>query len=171
MTNGAARAERLAPLLRLHAEVDERAAELAATHGARLQCKRGCSACCVDDLSVFAVEAERIRAHHPELLALATPHPEGACAFLGADGACRIYADRPYVCRTQGLPLRWIDEEREAELRDVCPLNEPGEPALEALPESACWTLGETEAALAELQRAFGAAGERVALRALFEQR
>jgi Fe-S-cluster containining protein len=159
----------LAQLLRLHAAVDARAAELAALHGARLQCKRGCSACCVDGITVFAVEAERIRANNKELLARAAPHPAGACAFLDADGACRIYADRPYVCRTQGLPLRWLDGEREAELRDICPLNEPGEP-IEQLPESACWTLGETEARLAELQRAFGREGERVALRALFER-
>jgi hypothetical protein len=183
--------------------VDARAGEIAALHGARLQCKRGCSGCCVDDLTVFAVEAERIRMHHAQLLGVGAPHPEGACAFLDADGACRIYADRPYVCRTQGLPLRWIDTEREAELRDVCPLNEPGErgrrqrfsnsarsatrsrppsglgcplnepgdPALEALPEGACFTLGEVEARLAELQREFGAPGERVALRALFENR
>ncbi len=171
MSAGAARADRLAPLLRLHAAVDARAGEIAALHGARLQCKRGCSGCCVDDVTVFAVEAERIRMHHAQLLSVGAPHPEGACAFLDADGACRIYADRPYVCRTQGLPLRWIDAEREVELRDVCPLNEPGEPALEALAEGACFTLGEAEAGLAELQREFGAPGERVALRALFENR
>jgi hypothetical protein len=74
------------------------------------------------------------------------------------------------VCRTQGLPLRWLDEEREAELRDICALNEAGEP-LEQLPADACWTLGETEGELAQLQRAFGREGERVALRALFEPR
>ena len=34
--------------------------------------------------------------------------PEGACAFLDGEGGCRVYPDRPYVCRTQGLPLRWI---------------------------------------------------------------
>jgi uncharacterized protein len=159
----------LAQLFRLHAAVDVRAAELAALHGARLQCKRGCSACCVDGISVFTVEAERIRANHGELLARGTPHAAGACAFLDGEGACRVYADRPYVCRTQGLPLRWIDEERAVELRDICPLNESGEP-LERLPESSCWTLGETEARLAELRRGFGAEGERVALRALFER-
>jgi len=163
------RAEALAQLVRLHAAVDARAADLAALHGARLQCKRGCSACCVDGIRVFAVEAERIRANNENLLAHGAPHAAGGCAFLDADGACRVYADRPYVCRTQGLPLRWIDEERGAELRDICPLNESGEP-IERLPESSCWTLGETEARLAELQRAFGAEGERVALRALFER-
>jgi Fe-S-cluster containining protein len=163
------RAEALAALTRLHAEIDGHAAALAAQHGARLHCRRGCSACCVDGISVFAVEAERIRAHHAELLTSGEPHAAGACAFLAADGACRVYADRPYVCRTQGLPLRWIDEERAAELRDICPLNEAGE-ALETLPEGACWTLGATEARLAELQCAFGQPGERVALRALFER-
>jgi Fe-S-cluster containining protein len=119
---------------------------------------------------VFEVEAERIRTRHAGLLATGEPHARGACALLDAEGACRVYADRPYVCRTQGLPLRWIDEGRGVELRDICPLNEPGEP-LETLSESACWTLGETEARLAELQRDFGRAGQRVALRALFERR
>lgn len=164
------RAEALAALARLHARIDARAAELAALHGARLQCKRGCSGCCVDGITVFAIEAERIRARNEQLLASAEPHAPGACAFLDAAGACRIYADRPYVCRTQGLPLRWIDDDRQAELRDICPLNEPGGPALEELPEDACWTLGAAEAQLAALQRAFGRAGERVALRALFER-
>ena len=163
------RAEALAQLLRLHAEVDARAAELAAVHGARLHCRRGCSACCVDGISVFAIEADRIRARNKTLLGRGAPHAAGACAFLDGEGACRVYADRPYVCRTQGLPLRWIDEERQAELRDICPLNEAGAP-LEQLPESSCWTLGETDARLAELQRGFGAEGERVALRALFER-
>ncbi len=160
----------IAALLRLHTEVDARARELAVHHAARLQCKRGCSGCCVDGITVFAIEAERIRANNKELIARGTPHPTGACAFLDAEGACRVYADRPYVCRTQGLPLRWLDEERGAELRDICPLNETSEP-IEALTEDSCWTLGPMEARLAELQRASGRDRERVALRELFRPR
>lgn len=157
----------IAALLRLHAEVDARARELAARNAARLQCKRGCSGCCVDGITVFAIEADRIRANNKELLEEGAPHAPGACAFLDAEGACRVYADRPYVCRTQGLPLRWRGDERGAELRDICPLNETSEP-IESLPESACWTLGPFEAQLAELQRASGEPGHRIALRALF---
>lgn len=157
----------LAALLRLHAEVDARARELAARNAARLQCKRGCSGCCVDGITVFAIEAERIRTNNKELLEEGAPHAPGACAFLDAVGACRIYADRPYVCRTQGLPLRWLDEERSAELRDICPLNETSEP-IESLTEDSCWTLGPVEARLAELQSASGEPGNRIALRALF---
>jgi len=159
-------------LERLHREVDAGAGALAARHRERLRCGRGCHACCVDGLTVFEVEAERIRAHHPELLRSGRPHAPGGCAFLGDAGECRVYADRPYVCRTQGLPLRWLDEDAPGEVverRDICPLNEAGEP-VEALPESACWTLGPIEDRLRRLQEAAdGGTGRRVALRALFE--
>ncbi|HEX8170454.1 MAG TPA: YkgJ family cysteine cluster protein [Thermoanaerobaculia bacterium] len=149
----------------LHAEVDDAAAALAAEHAARLACKRGCSACCIDGITVFEVEAERIRRNHADLLATAAPHPPGACAFLGSEGECRIYASRPYVCRTQGLPLRWLDEEAETEYRDICTLNEV---ALEELEAESCWTIGEYESRLAELQvRTYGRM-DRVALRDLF---
>jgi Fe-S-cluster containining protein len=162
----------LARLEALHAEIDDAVRPLVALHGARLRCRLGCTRCCVDDLTIFEVEADRIRARAASVLDEA-PRPAGACAFLGDDGACRIYAHRPYVCRTQGLPLRWFDsDERGAtlELRDICALNEPGEPALEALPESCCWLLGPHEARLHELARGWDG-GERVALRDLFARR
>lgn len=150
--------------------MDAQAGALHARHAARLQCRRGCAGCCVDELTVFEVEAERIRARAPEVLREA-PHPPGACAFLDAAGACRIYAHRPYVCRTQGLPLRWVDFEAPAgpvERRDVCPLNEAG-PPLETLAPADCWELGPTEARLAALQaERDGGALRRVRLRDLF---
>jgi len=122
---------------------------------------------------VFAVEAERIRREHPDLLREGSPHPAGACAFLDDEGACRVYRARPYVCRTQGLPLRWIAETPAgdvAEHRDICPLNTEG-PPIETLPEDACWTLGPYEGRLAEIQRRFGDGRmERVPLRSLFDR-
>jgi Fe-S-cluster containining protein len=163
-----------ARLRALHDEIDREAASLAARHRARLHCRRGCNACCVDGLSVFEVEAERIRSRHPVLLHEGTPHPPGACAFLGDAGECRVYAERPYVCRTQGLPLRWVEEDasgERVERRDICPLNAEGEP-LEALAEADCWTLGRFEQRLRRIQEALdGGAGRRVALRALFRRR
>lgn len=145
----------LSQLAELHAAVDAEVAELSALHAERLQCGRGCAGCCLDDLSVFAVEAERIRAEAGELLRSGEPHPPGACAFLDGEGACRVYAARPYVCRSQGLPLRWL-EEREGqvvELRDICSLNEPeGQPPLEELAPESCWPIGPVEARLRELQ-------------------
>jgi len=155
----------------LYEDVDRLAAQVAAGHDSRLKCCRGCSQCCVDDLTVFEIEAEHIRAAQQAVLVRQSPHPMGACAFLDAEGACRIYADRPYVCRTQGLPLRWIDEDDRGdfvELRDICPLNEEG-PPIEELDEDACWTIGPTEERLARLQYQFGEGRmTRVPLRSLF---
>lgn len=157
----------------LHERIDIRARELALHHAQRLRCGRGCDSCCVDDLTVFPIEAERIRTSHEALLRDGTPHPPGACAFLGSEGECRIYADRPYVCRTQGLPLRWFSEDGAGEiceLRDICPLNAEG-PAPDALPEEACWLIGPVELELANLQAKTRDPHEnRIALRALFDR-
>jgi len=155
---------------RLHGVVDELATPLVKTHAARLRCQPGCTGCCADGLSVFAIEAAVVARHYPELLAGAEPHADGACAFLDDRGACRIYEHRPYVCRTQGLPLRWLerDDEGPVEARDICPLNLDG-PALEELGADECWTVGPFEQRLGERQHAVdGGKGERIALRSLF---
>ncbi len=155
----------------IHEDVDARVRELTREHAERLVCARGCFGCCVDDLTVFEVEAEKIRRRYPGLLADADPHPAGRCAFLGAEGECRVYEARPYVCRTQGLPLRWIDEEEMAEYRDICELNEGG-PPIEELAETSCWTIGAAEERLRELQSGIdGGELRRVTLRSLFMRR
>jgi Fe-S-cluster containining protein len=149
----------------LHAEIDARAAELARHHAALLQCRRGCFGCCVDGITVFEVEADKIRSGAAALLATGTPHAAGQCAFLGAEGECRIYHLRPYVCRTQGLPLRWLDHDAEVEYRDICGLNEAI--PVEELEPDECWTIGEMEEKLARMNGERG----RVGLRDLFIQR
>ncbi len=159
-------------LVALHEEVDRETRALAVVHADRLQCRRGCHACCVDELTVTQIEAERIRRAHPELLATGTPNPVGACAFLDVEGACRIYAERPLVCRSQGLPLRIFFEDEEEQIeerRDICPLNLAGGPPLESLPEDACWLVGPHELRLTHLdERAGGSDEARVRLRDLF---
>lgn len=116
---------------------------------------------------MFAIEAEEIALHHADVLA-EEPGPPGGCAFLDAEKRCRVYEHRPYVCRTQGLPLRWLEEDEATdevfEARDICPLNAEGTP-LEELPPEACWSIGPFEEKLAAAQND----GERVALRSLFD--
>jgi hypothetical protein len=157
-------------LHQLHEEVTDEAATLARRHADRLQCGRGCHGCCSDGITVFEIEAERIRQARGDLLADATPHAEDGCAFLDPEGACRIYEDRPYVCRTQGLPLRWLDEQpdRSVELRDICPLNELPDAPLEGLAGDECWEIGPYEGRLAQLQIEFGGAPTRISLRSLW---
>ncbi|MFO0737844.1 MAG: YkgJ family cysteine cluster protein [Labilithrix sp.] len=159
---------------RFHAAVEEAAAPVARANAARLHCRPGCADCCVDGLTVFAIEAAEIVAHHPSVLE-EEPHPPGGCAFLDGAKRCRIYEHRPYVCRTQGLPLRWLEEDEETdevyEARDICPLNaspaaEPLTP-LEELPPEECWSIGPFEERLAREQND----GARVALRSLFDAR
>ncbi|MDG1483950.1 MAG: YkgJ family cysteine cluster protein [Myxococcota bacterium] len=156
----------------LHQSIDARASALSRLHADRLQCRRGCSGCCTDELTVWEVEAAMITTRHADVLKEA-PHPAGACAFLDADGGCRVYADRPYVCRTQGLPLRWIERQladdgvmEVLEYRDICTLNDV-DPPIEILDPEVFWTIGPIEEALADLQDLHGAP-ERVALRSLF---
>ncbi len=164
----------LAELERLRTEVDRLAAALSDQHRARLQCRAGCAQCCIDDLSVHEVEAEAIRRAHPRLLSEGTPHTDGACAFLDSELRCRIYEERPYICRSQGLPLRWFasgegdDDASVQELRDICPLNLEGE-SLEFLPDEACWLLGPFESRLAQIADHFdGGHRRRIHLRELF---
>ena len=159
----------LAALGALHALVDAAAGALFTHHAERTVCRRGCSACCVDNLTVFEVEAERIRRAHPELEQM-TPHAPGACALLDEDGACRVYEARPYVCRTQGLPLATFEEDEQGEVRErrsICELNLEGEP-LDNLELEECWIIGPTEIELQNLQARYSGGGqERVALRDL----
>jgi Fe-S-cluster containining protein len=166
------RQEALQKLHDLRQEIDEPASQLAALHRQRLQCRRGCSDCCLDGLTVFEIEAEAIRENHSRLLAEGTPHPTGGCAFLDAEGGCRIYADRPYVCRTQGLPLRWFSESQETEelleQRDICHLNVEGGPPLDHLDDQELWLIGPFELRLSQLQQRYRSNQKRVALRDLF---
>lgn len=166
--------EAVASLRDLHDEIDAAAKALAKTHARRMQCRRGCSACCLDDLTVTQVEAERVRRAHSQLLRDGQPHPPGACAFLDGAGACRIYDDRPYVCRSQGLPLRVVFENEAGEIeerRDICPLNLDGGPALDLLDEDDCWLVGPFELRLGQIDEKFGGAERgRVALRTLFDR-
>ena len=164
----------LLPIIeKYHQDVDSALNPLNWEHEKQLQCKQGCNDCCQDELTVFEVEAVVIQAHYGELLETGSPHAVGKCAFLGPAGGCRIYEHRPYVCRSQGLPLRWIDEDEEGELaeyRDICPKND--EPNfLETLPVESCWTLGPAEEALQQVQvenQEPGTEPKRVILRELF---
>jgi len=164
------RADLLEGLRDLHAQVDRRAGEVLAALNRPVRCGPGCSSCCQDELTVFEIEALRILAENAAMLETSAPGSPGQCAMLDEAGDCRIYQARPYVCRTQGLPLRWLEETDDGwrEYRDICPLNEQGLNVTKLSP-AACYTLGPVEEALRTLQKALaGGALARVKLRDLF---
>ncbi len=118
-----------AALERLHTEVDgdfdRTTAALTIASGRSIGCRPGCCACCQDGLSVFEVEAERIRRWVGERamagMPAPTPHPAGRCAFLDADGKCQVFVVRPYVCRSQGAILGWSEDDRPDPAADDAP--------------------------------------------------
>ncbi|MFN3341119.1 MAG: YkgJ family cysteine cluster protein [Flavobacteriales bacterium] len=143
---------------------------LETAHASKMQCKKGCHACCIDDLVVFGVEAANIIKHYSALVQNEKPHPKGKCAFLNKEGACRIYNVRPFVCRTQGLPLKIINQKGN-ELRDVCPLNLEGV-NLNKIPEKQLLHTNPYEEFLARLQLAVDKGQmERIKLRSLFGEK
>ena len=165
------REEPVQDLERFYERIDREVNSICGKDPDRFHCRSGCHDCCIDGLSVFEIEARNIALRYRKLLLHGKPHPQGACAFLDESGECRIYDHRPYVCRTQGLPLRWIEElpdGRIVEMRDICPLNEKGR-RIETLEREACWSIGPFEEELAEMQIASDRRTEnRVLLRALF---
>lgn len=162
--------ESLATLQKFYAALQPDTDRLENIHRGKLQCKKGCSACCEDNLEVFGIEAENIRITQKEFLEKEKAHPKGKCAFLDQEGACRIYASRPYVCRTQGLPLRILNEKGK-EIRDVCPLNLTDR-KLEQIPEEQLLHTSAYEDFLARLQMAVDKGKmERIKLRDLFNEK
>ena len=109
----------------LRQEIAGRAGGLETTYGEYLTCKPGCHQCCVN-LSVFPVEFYTIL----EDLRQAAPlvdlklDAQARCAFL-MQGLCGIYASRPMICRTHGLPVAFLNMDSEEPEMSVsfCPLN------------------------------------------------
>ncbi|MHB8223243.1 MAG: YkgJ family cysteine cluster protein [Desulfurivibrionaceae bacterium] len=123
----------------LLAALDTEIARIGEMHGATLSCGPGCASCCLA-FSVLPIEAACLR-EAIDALPIASQEQlnrnlaEGdeRCPLL-IDDLCSVYAARPVICRTQGLPLAYVDEEREAIEISACPLNFPDEYAF--APES-----------------------------------
>jgi hypothetical protein len=135
-------------LERFYHILDKHTAALNQYHKDRLKCKKGCSACCVSGITVFSIEADYIKSKVEKNKIIYNDNAS-QCSYLDGQGACQIYEHRPYVCRTQGLPLRWVDND--IEYRDICPLNEEGEPITKLDPNTCINTLA-FEQVLASLQ-------------------
>ena len=110
--------------------LDAETARIGALHTAALSCGPGCASCC-QAFSVLAIEAACIReaidalpAASREHLARTLAENPDRCPLL-IDGLCSVYTTRPVICRTQGLPLAYVDEERQTIEVSACGLNFP----------------------------------------------
>ncbi len=142
--------------------VDKLTASLSSQYARHLVCRSGCSGCCHHHLSVFAVEADAVRQavdalpeplrqrlaqQAYEMLEQEARGEPVACPML-VDDRCSIYAARPLICRTQGLPLLLEADDGEAEV-DFCPLNFTAPDAVADLDEAHLVPLDELNLKLA----------------------
>ncbi|SHO42571.1 Putative zinc-or iron-chelating domain-containing protein [Desulfopila aestuarii DSM 18488] len=105
----------------LVAEIDELARELATTRFPNvLQCRPGCDECCMC-FSVLPLEAA-ILAEAMKDVQLPKHGNTEKCVLLSG-GLCQVYTARPIICRTQGLPLGYVDEFAGTIEVSACPLN------------------------------------------------
>lgn len=137
--------------------VDALCRRIEATYGRHLACRKGCDSCC-RHLRLFPVEgvalARALAGQDPGLVARIRERarkatPDGPCPLL-EEGACLLYAARPMICRTHGLPL--IFSEGEGRRVDFCPQNFQG---LSSLPASAVVDLDLLNATLATINELF----------------
>ncbi|MEZ4312204.1 MAG: YkgJ family cysteine cluster protein [Polyangiaceae bacterium] len=123
----------LSHLRELDAKIDAFTARVATRYPGELACTAGCSDCCRLELTVTAVEAYRIASAVASLdpaarEVLAARAVDGApCVALGDDDRCAIYEVRPLVCRSHGVPLRFVEPDepgrRSLPVIDACEKN------------------------------------------------
>jgi Fe-S-cluster containining protein len=103
--------------------IDKQVSALEKKHGKHMICRKGCDMCCMD-YSIFPVEFYSVLADLKTrnfAMAKNEPATAGSCVFL-VNHTCTIYAERPVICRTHGLPLLFANDDGEFEL-SVCELN------------------------------------------------
>lgn len=105
----------------LVAELDLEISRLQQRLQSFIVCGPGCSSCC-RKFSVLSLEAALMTGSAGSSADLSGTGQ--FCGFL-ADNRCSIYPRRPIICRTQGLPIGYLDEAHEHIEVSACPLNFP----------------------------------------------
>lgn len=107
--------------------VDAKVEQLSKLHAGNMKCGKGCDLCCMD-FSVFPVEfyhiKEQMQRTNPAWLqkVVGAPADSKRCVLLD-DHACSIYPFRPYICRTHGFPLVYMNETGDEMELSFCDLN------------------------------------------------
>ncbi|HTP64255.1 MAG TPA: YkgJ family cysteine cluster protein [Geobacteraceae bacterium] len=121
----------------LAARVDELCRRIATEFAGSLACREGCCDCC-RHITLFPVEARALacalgalsvhESRHILSRARTTANSK-ACPLL-ENGRCLLYAARPLICRTHGLPI--LNGRGKKRKIDFCPKNFIGVPSIPA---------------------------------------
>jgi Fe-S-cluster containining protein len=157
--------------LALRDKVDAFHQKVTAQYSSAFACGPGCSMCCERHLSVFTFEfqvlaqaiaewpleqRQALREH------LNRPENDRRCILLDDQGLCTIYASRPIICRSHGLPIKVPDTES----RDVCPKNFTEATNLDAVHDDYVLDLGHINTLMALIDHVEGdGKGTRISLR------
>lgn len=141
----------------LLAKVDELVAVITTKYDEHLACHAGCDSCC-RHLSLSLVEGAALAVALHELPRDQMNHVRERAGNTAVDdpcpllenGLCVLYAARPVICRTHGLPILIIDGE--AKRVDFCPHNFRG---VESLPGDAMIDLERLNTTLAAINALF----------------
>jgi Fe-S-cluster containining protein len=110
------------------ARVDALCCGILGALNSQITCSEGCSSCCTA-ITLFPVEAAALHAaleimpeaQREEILNFVSTHADGERCPLLKDHRCLLYAVRPIICRTHGLPIIYSDGSQRKV--DCCPLN------------------------------------------------
>ena len=98
----------------LRTRIDRFSTSVRARYSDEIVCAPGCAECCQAGLTLVMVEAVVLGLAldiPEERIHLQAGQPpfseEGSCALLSPDKLCTVYATRPLICRTHGLPLQY----------------------------------------------------------------
>ena len=139
--------EGISKYLELVADLEKEVGRVSELYRNSLKCCPGCSECCCA-FSVFPIEAEIIRLALQGILENENAAVNGSgrslnrvtiaestdelggkddsSCFLLKDQRCSIYEHRPLICRTQGLPIGYVDHEKGVIEVSACELNFSG---------------------------------------------
>jgi Fe-S-cluster containining protein len=161
----------LANYLALRARIDIFAARITNEFAPVVACRAGCDSCCrhltISPVEAYAMAAALQTVHDEEqedIRARARAASPDACPLL-TNGRCLLYAARPLICRTHGLPLLIVTDEMKRV--DYCPSNFQG---VDRLPGWAILDLEQLNTALAAINALYvrevlrGDAPERISL-------
>ncbi len=106
----------------LRNEVDKKVDKLFETHKEHVACKKGCDLCCMD-YKILPIEFYAIKngLEKEGVKIKDNTTKNGECIFL-KNHVCTIYKHKPFICRTHGLPLVFVNNNDEWEL-STCELN------------------------------------------------
>ena len=109
-------------------KIDALCQGIEAALGGQIICSAGCSSCCTA-ITIFPVEAAALQdaldalpVHESEAIRQhVMQHTDGERCPLLSHHRCLLYASRPIICRTHGLPIVYSEEGQHKS--DCCPLN------------------------------------------------